>query len=206
MYLALRPPWASHSTAPSDAGVVAVGPSDAGSGKAKHRGHGGGGHHRGGGGAGGAGGNLVTGDDGSWNGGDDNTVEETEPQLIKLTPADRVLEWRGDDTTKTKQQIDMSNNAESRALDDGEIQNTISSQSGPTQSCVMQAATNTDLKGTITVRMIVDGGGHPTKVKVQAPHYMFEHGVLPCIQGAVRKIKFPGVGQSTLVTMPINFS
>jgi hypothetical protein len=202
MYLALRPPWASHTTAPSDAGVVAVGPSDAGSGKPKRHGHGGG-HRRGG---GGAGGNVVSGDDGSWTSGDDNGVEETEPQLVKLTPADRALEWRGDDTTKTAQQIDMSGNTESRALDDGEIQSTISGQSGPTQSCVMQAATNTDLKGTITVRMIVDGGGHPTKVKVQAPHYMFEHGVLPCIQGAVRKMKFPGVGQSTLVTMPINFS
>lgn len=146
------------------------------------------------------------GDDSSWTAGGDDTTEETEPQLVKLTPADRALEWRGDDTTKTAQQIDMSDNAESRALDDGEIQNTISGQSRPAQSCVMQAATNTDLKGTITVRMIVDGSGHPTKVKVQAPHYMFEHGVLGCIQGAVRRMKFPAVGQSTLVTLPINFS
>jgi len=200
MYLALRPPWASHTTAPSDAGVVAVATGSAGSAKPKKHGHGGG-HRRPSGG-----GNVAGGDDSSWTTGDDNTTEDTEPQLVKLTPADRALEWRGDDTTKTASQVDMSNNAESRALDDGEIQNTISGQSGPTQSCVMQAATNTDLKGTITVRMIVDPSGHPSKVKVQAPHYMFEHGVLGCIQGAVRKMKFPSVGQSTLVTMPINFS
>ena len=59
----------------------------------------------------------------------------------------------------------------------------------------MQAATNTDLKGTITVRMIVDGNGPAvTKVKVQAPHYMFEHGVLGCIQGAVARMHFPAIG------------
>lgn len=198
MYLALRPPWAHHATAPSAAGVVAVAGSDSGSAKPKKVRHGG--HRRPSGG-----GNTVSGDDGSWDNAGDQT-EETEPQLVKLTPADRALEWRGDDTTKTASQIDMSNNAESRALDDGEIQNTISGQSGPTQSCVMQAATNTDLRGTITVRMIVDPSGHPSRVKVQAPHYMFEHGLLPCVQGAVRKMKFPTVGQSTLVTMPINFS
>ena len=199
MYLALRPPWAHHATAPSNVGVVAVAGSDSGSAKPKKVRHGGG-HRRPSGG-----GNQVSGDDGSWDTANDQT-EETEPQLVKLSAGDRVLEWRGDDTTKTAQQIDMSNNAESRALDDGEIQNTISSQSGPTQSCVMQAATNTDLRGTITVRMIVDPSGHPSRVKVQAPHYMFEHGLLPCVQGAVRKMKFPSVGQSTLVTMPINFS
>jgi len=168
--------------------------------KPKHHGHGGG-HHRPS-----AGGNTVNGDDSSWTQGGDEGPEETEPQLVKLTPADRALEWRGDDTTKKASNIDMSNNAESRALEQGEIENTISSQSGPTQSCVMQAATNTDLRGTITVRMIVEPSGSPSKVKVQAPHYMFEHGVLPCIQSAVRKMKFPAVGQSTLVTMPINFS
>jgi hypothetical protein len=197
MYLVLRPPWASHGTAPNDAGVVAQATSDAGSAKPKKHGHG---HRRPS-----AGGNTVSGDDPSWTGGDD-TPEETEPQLIKLSAADRVLEWRGDDTTKPAQTIDMNSSGESRSLDDGEIQSVISGQSGPTQSCVMQAATNTDLKGTITVRMIVDGKGNVTKAKVQAPHYMFEHGVLGCIQGAVRHLKFPAVGQYTLVTMPINFS
>ncbi len=177
--------------------MVAIGPSDAGSAKPKKRGHGGG-HHRPG------GGNVVSGDDPSWTGGDD-TTEETEPQLVKLSGSDRALEWRGDDTTKPAQSIDMSSGGESRSLDDGEIQSVVSSQSGPTQSCVMQAATNTDLSGTVSVRMIVDGKGNVTKTKVQAPHYMFEHGVLGCIQGAVRRMKFPAVGQYTLVTMPINF-
>jgi hypothetical protein len=197
MYLALRQPWAHHGTAPRDAGVVAQAPADAGTAKPKKRGRGGHRRH--------SGGNLVSGDDPSWTAGDDSP-EETEPQLVKLSAGDRALEWRGDDTTKPPQKIDMSGGGESRSLEDGEIQSVISSQSGPAQACVMQAATNTDLRGTITVRMIVDGKGAVTKVKVQAPHYMFEHGALGCIQGAVRRMHFPAVGQYTLVTMPINFS
>src|SRR5207247_1676780 len=117
-------------------------------------------------GGGGGGGNVTSGDESGWGGGD--TIEEApEPQLIPLTPADRALEWRGDDTSRPPQKIDMGNGVESRSLDDGEIRSTISGQSGAAQQCVVHAATNTNLSGTITVRMIVDGKGHVTKSKVQ---------------------------------------
>ena len=70
----------------------------------------------------------------------------------------------------------------------------------------MQGATNTNLSGQVTVKMIVDGAGHVTKSKVQAFHYMFEHGLLPCVQRALGHMKFPSTGSATLVTMPINFN
>jgi hypothetical protein len=81
----------------------------------------------------------------------------------------------------------------------------ISSQSAAAQQCVMTGATNTDLKGTITIKLVVDGNGRVIKSKVQAFHYMFEHGLLACMQRAVGGMKFPATGQSTLVTMPVNF-
>jgi hypothetical protein len=203
MYLALRPPWAGRAQAPSDAATIAQTPADAGVKKpGKKRGV----RRRPGTGAPGAPGSVVSGDDPSWTGDDGATTEELPPKLVALTPADRALEWRGDDTTRPAQKIDMAGGGESRSLDDGEIQSTISGQSSAAQSCVTTAATNTDLRGTITVRMVVDGGGHVTKSKLQAPHYMFEHGLLTCVQRAVRGMKFPAVGGSTLVTMPINFT
>jgi hypothetical protein len=195
MYLALRPPWASDGTAPSDAGVVASAPSDGGVGKKKKRRPGGGGGvHRPGPG----------GEDEDWlnSGGG----EETEPpRLVQLSAADRGLEWRGDDTTPPKQTIDM-NGAESRSLDNGEIQSTISSQSGGVQSCVVKAAGNTDLSGTITVKMVVDGNGRVTRSRVQAPRYMFSQGLLACVQGGLRSWKFPATGAPTLVTLPVNLT
>jgi hypothetical protein len=194
MYLALRPPWGGHATTRSDAGVVAeVVTPDAGVVKPKKKRPR---HH--------AGGPTTGGDEQGWGGSD--YVEETEPQLIQLSAADRVLEWRGDDTSRPTQKIDMGNSAEARSLDDGEIRSTIEGQSGPAQSCVVTAAQNTNLSGTITIKLVVDGNGHVIKSKVQAFHYMFEHGLLACMQRAVGHMKFPATGASTLVTMPVNFT
>ena len=200
MYLWLRPPWGAHGTTPSDAAVVAAAPTDAGVAKPKrHKGH-----HRPSGGGGGGGGTTTTGDEAGWGGSD--YVEETEPALIQLSAADRAMEWRGDDTTRPTQKIDMAGGAEARSLDDGEIQSTISSQSGPVQSCVVAGATNTNLSGQVTVKLVVDGNGRVIKSKLQAFHYMFEHGLLACLQRALGHIKFPSTGSATLVTMPINFT
>lgn len=200
MYLVLRPPWGSHAAAPADAPAVAQAPADGGSGKPKK--HHGGGRRR----SAGAGANGMTGgatDDQAWaNQGD---VEETEgPPVVQLSAADRALEWRGDDVSPPPRKLDMTNDA--RALDDAEIQSTISSQSGPAQQCVVQSVPNAVLTGTITVKMVVDDKGHVTRSKVQAPHVLFERGLLPCVKGAVSRMKFPATGMPTLVTMPINLT
>jgi hypothetical protein len=191
-----------HDTPPPIAPVVAAAPVDAGvSAKPKHK-HGGG-HHA----VAHAPGQTTSGDEAGWGeqGGDDSPTQAP-VQLVPLTAADRVLEWRGDDTTRPPQKIDMANGTEARSLDDGEISSVISSQSAAAQQCVMAGATNTDLKGTITVKLVVDGNGRVIKSKVQAFHYMFEHGLLGCMQRAVGGMKFPATGQSTLVTLPVNFS
>jgi hypothetical protein len=114
------------------------------------------------------------------------------------------MEWRGDDVSPPPRKIDMTSDA--RPLEDGEIQSTISSQSGAAQACVVQAATNAPLTGTITVKMVIDEKGHVARSKLQAPHYLFEHGLLPCMKGALGRMKFPGTGMPTLVTMPINLT
>jgi len=195
MYLALRPPWGGHDTTTAAPNRVAeVVTPDAGVAKPKkkrvrHRPPGGG---------------TTSGDEQGWGSGD--YVEETEVQLVQLSAADRALEWRGDDTSRPPQKIDMAGGTEARSLDDSEIRSTIDSQSGAAQSCVVSGATNTDLKGTITIKMIVDGNGRVTKSKVQGFHYMFEHGLLGCMQRAVGHMKFPATGASTLVTMPVNFT
>ena len=195
MYLALRPPWAGERSAPSDAGAVAEAPSDGGTTKKKKkRRPGGGGGVR-----------QPGGEDEDWmsSGGG----EETEPpRLVQLSAADRGLEWRGDDTSPPKQTIDMNSGGESRALDNGEINATISSQSAGVQSCVVKAASNTDLSGTITVKMVVEGTGKVSRSRVQAPRYMFSQGLLGCVQGALRSWKFPATGAPTLVTLPVNLT
>ena len=198
MYLALRPPWAGRGGAPADAGQVAVVPSDARpAGKPKkprpHRRVPGGGGQTGG-----------SSDDQAWANQGDSDDTAQGPALVQLSAGDRALEWRGDDVSPPPRKIDMSSDA--RALSDDEIRSTISSQSNAAQQCVMTGATNTDLKGTITVKMVVDDKGHVGREKLQAPHYLFEHGLLACMRGALGGMHFPATGMPTLVTMPINFS
>jgi hypothetical protein len=202
MYLALRPPWASHDTAPVEAQAVAEAPTgDAGVGKTRKKKRGGGGRRP----AGGGGQNFAGGEDEDW--ASSGGGEETEPpRLVSLSAADRGLEWRGDDTSPGKTTLDMGNNAESRSLENGEIQSVISSQSGPVQSCVIKSAANTDLSGNFTVKMVVEGNGRVARSRLHAPRYMFTQGVLACVQGAVRAMKFPATGAPTLVTLPVSLT
>jgi hypothetical protein len=68
----------------------------------------------------------------------------------------------------------------------------------------VQAALDTDLRATITVKLLVDGRGRVSRTRIQAPHYLFEHGLLGCTQRALGRVHFPAVGGATIVTLPVN--
>jgi hypothetical protein len=199
MYLALRPPWGREATTTPmaiDAGVASAAPSDAGpAGKKKKRRR-----PR-------NPGDTATGElptiDGTF--GDDNGAEyTTEPDpTVQLSAAQRAVEWRGDDVTLPPTRIDMAGGKETRSLDDNEINAAISSQSTAVQNCVVTAAANTDLRSTIMVKMVVNGDGRVSKSRVQAPRYLFEKGLLPCVQRALGRMKFPSTGAPTSVSLPV---
>jgi hypothetical protein len=189
MYLALRPPWGGGATPPPASDVVAATtPGDAGAGTAKalkkrpKRRPASGGT------------TVATGPD---------EYEETEPEPPPLTDAERRLEWRGDDVTLPATRIDMGAGGEARPLDDGEINNTINAPSGGVRDCVVQGAIGTDLRATITVKLVVGADGKVTKSKLHAPRYLFDKGLLNCAQRALRSMKFPSTGAPTLVTVPV---
>jgi len=190
MYLALRPPWGGGATTPPpESTVVTSAPGDARVGSAKptkkrptkKRPVGG----------------TTTAAGGT------EEFEETEPELPPLSDADRRLEWRGDDVTLPATRIDMGAGGDARPLEDNEINNTINAQSGGVRDCVVTGATGTDLRATITVKLIVDGNGKVTKSKLHAPRYLLEKGLLNCTQRALRSMKFPATGAPTLVTLPV---
>ena len=132
--------------------------------------------------------------------------EPAPPQLVTLSGADRALEWRGDAVALPPNKINMSGGAEARPLDDGEIHAGISGGASAMQACVVSGATNTDLKATITLELLVDGTGHVTKSRVQAPHYLLDHGLLDCARRAIGRMHFPATGAATLVTLPVALS
>ena len=188
MYLVLRPPWAPRvATQPSSGPPVVMVTGDAGVSRPKKRRR----PHP----ASTAGSPASQPGDG----------EQDEPPPPPLTAADRALEWRGDDVALPPQNIDMAGGAAApRSLDDGEINQTINGQAGGVRDCVVQGATGTDLSATITVKLLVDGRGRVTRSRIQAPHYLFEHGLLGCTQRALGRMHFPAAGGATIVTLPVN--
>jgi hypothetical protein len=190
MYLALEKPW--HRAAAVEAPVVQDVPATPEApgkkgGKKRRPGRGGGGNGMGS----GRGEELVSGND----------IEETAP-LIELTAADRRVSWRGPDVVLPPVKLDMGADDSSRSLNDDEIRTTVREQSRPIIDCMVTAATNTDLRATVTIRMLVDGKGQVTKHRVQAPQYLFDHGMPACVERAVQRLRFPATGAFTLVTTP----
>ena len=129
---------------------------------------------------------------------------EVPSQLASLTPADRALEWRGDEVALPARTVDMSSGTDPRGLDDAEINSVVSSQASGVKDCVVQGATNTDLRATITVKLLVDGHGKVTRSRIQAPRYLLDHGLLACAQRALTRLHFPATGGPTIVTLPVN--
>jgi hypothetical protein len=190
MYLALRPPWGDEPAGPREPAIAVAVPGDAGTGAEKPA------TKR-------PGKRRTPGTSVSAPGPDDE-FEETEPELPPLTDAQRRLEWRGDNVTLPATRIDMGAGGEARPLEDHEIDATIQNQSGGVRDCVTQGAAGTDLRATITMKLVVDGNGKVTKSKLHAPRYLFEKGLLPCAQRALRSMKFPATGAPTLVTLPVS--
>jgi hypothetical protein len=187
MYLVLRPPWEHRAQTVRSEGTPVVIVSDAGVAKPKPK-------QRRSRPAGSAG--AAQADHG------DPEPEEIAP--LRLVAADRALEWRGDDVALPAQNIDMAGGREARGLDDGEINATINSQAGAVKDCVVQGATNTDLRAEITIKLLVDGTGRISRSRVHAPHYLLEHGLLGCAQRALGRMRFPATGRATIVTLPVN--
>ncbi|HEY4240722.1 MAG TPA: AgmX/PglI C-terminal domain-containing protein [Kofleriaceae bacterium] len=185
MYLGLERPWVHHGglVPPDGPSVVVVQPDAPVKAKPRHPRHN-------------AGGLQVAPDPG----------DDQAPAPV-LTAADHELEWRGDTVALPPQTIDLANGgAESRSLDDGEIANVLDRQSQAIQDCVVKGATDTDLRGTITVKLLVDGTGKVTKSRVQAPHYLLSHGLYECTQRALGHVRFPATGAPTVVTLPVTLS
>ena len=197
MYLVLRPPWGGGaSTASPGAGVVAAVPVDAGTAKPKKK-------KRLGGGGGHTPGRTNAGPD--FEPGGDEPDEPGAPTIM-LTAADRALEWRGD-ATSISRKIDINSGEDARPLQDSEINSAVSGQTGGVRQCVVQGATGTNMTATtITVKIVVEGTGKVSKSQLQAPHYLFEKGLLGCAQRALGQMKFPATGAPTLVTFPINLT
>ncbi len=182
MYLVLEPPWRGGGST-SEASVAVGDTADAGvvakkKGKRKARVGGGGG-----------------------GGGAQEPFEVDE--AIVLTEADKRLEWKGDAVALPPRTLDMAGGGdEGRPLDDGEIQGGVAGGSGPVIGCIKDATAGAAISAEVTVQMLVGADGKVSKVRVRAPAWLHDHGLLACARRAVRSMPFPSTGAATIVTAP----
>lgn len=129
------------------------------------------------------------------------TVEREVDDDVALTDGDRALEWRGDAVALPPRTVDMAG-GDGRPLEDGEIQGAVSGGSGAMIGCIKDAVGGAPLSGAVTLSLLVGADGGVDKVRVRAPRYLHEHGLLACARRAARALPFPATGAPTVVTVP----
>ena len=78
----------------------------------------------------------------------------------------------------------------------------MASGSGPMIACITDAVGGAPLSGAVTLSLLVGAAGKADKVRVRAPRYLHEHGLLACARRAARGLPFPATGAPTVVTVP----
>lgn len=134
--------------------------------------------------------------------GDGAVSMEVSGDMPELGAADRKLIWKGDAVALPARSVDFGGVGESRSLGPQEINQAIKSQSSAVLSCITVARGNAPLDAQITVKMLVDGGGAVTAVRMRAPAYLFEHGFYTCARKAATAMRFPATGAPTVVEAP----
>lgn len=139
-------------------------------------------------------------------GGDGPAELQEIDERITLTAADRSMVWRGPKIVLPEKNMDFSSGGGGRNLNQGEISQAVNGGQKRLMSCIAEARGQAELAAKITLKILVEGNGNASKVRVQAPSYLMKHGLYPCATSAARAMNFPGTGAATIVTVPLDLS
>ncbi len=138
-------------------------------------------------------------------GGDPVELQEID-ERIALTAADRSMVWRGPKISLPEKNMDFSTGGGGRNMNHGEITDAVNGGQKRLMSCIAEARGQAELAAKITLKILVEGTGKASKVRVHAPSYLMKHGLFPCASSAARAMRFPGTGAATIVTVPLDLS
>lgn len=131
-------------------------------------------------------------------GGGDSDFGEPIPEL---SAADRQLIWRGDRVALPARDLDFAAGDSGRALEPGEIDAGIRSNSDEVVACIEEARGAAPLTATIEAELLVDGG-RATSIRLRAPRYLFDRGFSACARRAIKGMRFANTGAPTVVSVP----
>jgi hypothetical protein len=127
-----------------------------------------------------------------------------EPSAPVLTAGDRGFAWRGPAIAAPDRAIDLGADDDARPLTSGEINDVAQRGGGAIVACVDDAVAGASLTGEVRLQLLVSGEGAVEKVRVGAPRWLLEHGVVDCAAGAARRLRFPATGAPTVVDLPFH--
>lgn len=130
------------------------------------------------------------------------TPEAPPPPTVVLRPEDRRQQSVGD-KLNTTEVINM----EDARLSDRELsQDEFDAVFRPRQSdilgCIDDARGDAQLEGQVAVAFRVPRTGKVSGVRVEAPTYLIDHGLLACVRKVIQSLSFPVSGKSQVVTYP----
>lgn len=139
-------------------------------------------------------------------GGDGPVALQEIDERVILTAADRSMVWRGAKISLPEKNMDFSSGGGGRNLNQSEISDAVNGGQQRLMSCVAEARGQAELAAKITLKILVEGNGNASKVRVHAPSYLMKNGLYPCASSAARAMRFPGTGAATIVTVPLDLS
>lgn len=124
------------------------------------------------------------------------------PPPPPLRPEERKLVSTGDKLTG----IETVNLAESGGSDRELSQEDIDAVFRPHQAeiigCIDEARGDAQLDGQITVAFRIQRAGKVSGVRLEAPAYLVDHGLMRCVRGIVQGLSFPASSKAQIVTYP----
>ena len=129
-------------------------------------------------------------------------VEPPPPPPPPLKPEERKIVAVGDKLTGTE----VINLAESgggdHELSQEEIDAVFRPRQGRIISCIDDARGEAQLDAQVTVAFRMQRSGKVSGVRVEAPAYLVNHGLLACVRGVVQSMPFPASTKAQIVTYP----
>lgn len=128
------------------------------------------------------------------------------PPPPTLRPEDRRSVAVGDKLTGTE----VINLAEARGGDHELSQEEIDAVFRPRQKaiidCIDEARGEAQLGGQLAVAFRIQRSGKISGVRVEAPAWLIDHGLLGCVRGVVQPLSFPPSSKAQIVTYPFTLN
>jgi hypothetical protein len=135
---------------------------------------------------------------------------ESEPEPVKLSPADLKLVSQGDDLSRPDviRLGDATDDSGSHELGQDDIDLRFRAKEEAILDCIAHARPDeeTYVPGRVTVKFRIQRTGNVRGVRVEAPAILQKGGLTGCIRGVVAGLRFPPSNGSQVVSYPFSLT